>query len=168
MELDGPFLWAAFRCHFRCRLDFLVRARWLCCRQYLWLPFTVPMPLPSPALSCWNRVCHGHSLSSLRSWRWLWGWQCMAKVQRNLVCVHSASSSKTWPKHVGVPRRGRTGSGEPCEIWLQPLPVGALCFQSTPHCAGDVTNCFESPRKVRPIGWSRSDHFDLSPLWFEE
>lgn len=55
-----------------------------------------------------------------------------------------------------------------CEIQLQPSPAGTLCFQSTPHCARDVTNCTEPPRKVRSAGWGRSDHFDLSPLWYEE
>lgn len=76
----------------------------------------------------------------------------VGEAQRNLVCLQSASNSKTRHKHVGVPRGGRTGSVEPCEIRLQPSPVGAFCFQSTPHCAGDVTNHSEPPRKVRPVG----------------
>ena len=56
MELHGPFLWAPFRCHPHCHVDSPVRARWLCCRQYLWLPFTVPVLLPSPAQSRCNCV----------------------------------------------------------------------------------------------------------------
>lgn len=43
-----------------------------------------------------------------------------------------------------------------------------LCSQSTPHCAQDVTNHSDPLRKVRAVGWSRSDHFDLSPLWFKD
>lgn len=73
----------------------------------------------------------------------------VGEAQRNLVCLQSASNSKTRHKHIGVPRGG---SVEPCEIRLQPSPVGALCFQSTPHCAGDVTNRSEPPGKVRPVG----------------
>lgn len=151
MELHSVFLWAAFRCQPHHHLPSLIRASGFVRGSYLlWSSCCFPaLPCPAGTVHATATAFPQHT----------------AEVCRG---TWSASSSKTQHKHIDVPKRGKAGSVELCGIQLQPSLVVALCCQRTPHCAGDVTKCSLSLRKVRPIGWSRSDHFDLGPLWFEE